>query len=137
MRDRADGDRARVRRERAGEKRAMQCTRSGLAKRPLDGVPLERVRSKRDLRGAVSGAWRSATDLDWRRQCPCLVARWSGIVLQQPGRSEDALGPSAVRVDARGRASAGGVRNRDCGQYEWMGGPCHNRWRESLYLTLN
>ena len=73
-RDRADRDRAPVRREGAGEKRVLQRHCGRLSRRTLDGLPLQRVRSIRDLCRAVSGARKSAADLDRRRPYPTLVA---------------------------------------------------------------
>ena len=67
-------DRAPVRREGAGEKRVLQRLRGRVSRRTLDGLRVERVRSRRDLCRAVSGARKSATDLDGRRPSPTLVA---------------------------------------------------------------
>jgi hypothetical protein len=85
----------------------------------MDGVRVERVQSIRDLRRAVSRAWESAADLDWRWLHPPLVARRPGTLFCQPGQSADACGFGAVRDNARRGASAVFVRIRDAPLYCW------------------
>ena len=55
-------------------KALQQRLRGRVSGRTLDGLPVEYVRSIRDLRRAVSGARKSTADLDGRRPSPPLVA---------------------------------------------------------------
>ena len=83
-RHRSNRHRAPVRREHVHQGRLQQRLSGRVSKRPLDGLSIDPVRSSRDLRRAVSRAWKSPKDLDGWRPSATLVQGRAGLFFSSP-----------------------------------------------------